>query len=101
MILLSNVGKYMSTDLPLNETALQAAEKAYRARLVSQKQDERFVALPTAITTYLREAGFELEVVGQQINDGKIAFDEPHQRQAGPWEKWEHGPVVQAESEEE
>jgi len=81
------------TDLPLDETALQAAYDAYvemweRPKIRISAQN----LLGHAISTYLREAKFRKEYRSEWVG-GK-----PLQRQVGPWEPI---PVVQAESEGE
>lgn len=83
-------------DLPLDETALQAAECAYwdgNGRTNS-------VRLEDAISTYLREARFELEYRGEFQDDprrkGIRVHVDTEARPVGPWV-----PVVQAESKEE
>jgi hypothetical protein len=100
------------SDLPLDETALQAAEKAmYEARpyprnalskiTKKQREDVRKETIE-AISTYLRKAGIGVEVVpawtltdpdGARHLDGEMV-----QRFVSPWKLV---PVVQAESEEE
>lgn len=72
------------SDLPLDETALQAAHNIGGGNLTWKEME-------AAISTYLREAQFKLE------KDGPHTLYRPHQRQVGPWEPI---PVVQAESEE-
>jgi hypothetical protein len=86
------------SDLPLDETALQAAKTAAREayeeydNLVGEGPDQIYAA----ISTYLRKARFELEMRSKTIG-AKSGFSDPEQRVVGPWEQI---PVVQAESEE-
>lgn len=70
-----------SDPFPLNETALQKAAKAFCTRHTDFDGHLR-----DAISTYLREAGFEVEK--------RSILQQPHYRQVGPWL-----PVDQVEEE--
>ena len=76
------------SDLPLDETALQAAQQAHKGTRKRGKE-----ALALAISTYLRGA-HGLQRRGYDPHTGRYKL----QRLVGPWEEI---PVVQAESEEE
>lgn len=65
----------MSTDLPLDETALQAVERTTGVK--------RHLA-SNAISTYLQEAGFEMDTRSRTIG-AKTGFSDPEQRLVGPW----------------
>lgn len=97
------------SDLPLDETALQAAAKASwdqphasgkprRLRwdqLMPSQRDRLSQEIGVAISTYLRVAQFEIQ---KEYYSTPTPRPTGMQRQIGPWEKT---PVVQAESEEE
>lgn len=86
------------SDLPLDETALQAAQEKASAEYADDAYDRKL------ISAYLREAGFEVEIrLGvKDTMGGSFPMPAAHtprqQRQIGPWEEI---PAVQAESEEE
>jgi|HubBroStandDraft_5_1064220.scaffolds.fasta_scaffold15491_12 hypothetical protein len=79
-------------DLPLDETALQAAHETFRTMLRAQRGDSWDDLVDAAISTYLREARFEVIC---ETNDYRAKLPYPV---VGPWKLI---PLVQAESEEE
>lgn len=80
------------SDLPLDETALQTAHKTFHAMLAAQQGDCWDDLVDASISTYLREAAFEME----KDNGIECGYPRDHQRLCGPWEPI---PVVQAEVE--
>lgn len=91
------------SDLPLDETALQAAAekmwggdgweaagRCYPWDIGMADCQEAVEQVRLGVSTYLREAQFKLE------KDSSTLYP-LHRRQVGPWEPI---PVVQAESEE-
>jgi hypothetical protein len=104
----ARVIRLLGDDLPLDETALQAAAekmwggdgweaagRCYPWDIEMADCREAVEQVTLGISTYLREAGFKVEAQYKTIS-AKHGLRDPERRLVGPWV-----PVVQAESEEE
>lgn len=88
----------------LNNNAISEAGASYVLASISEgpipPNGFSYPGMRAAITAYLKRAGFSIEVVDQQINDGKVMFDKPQQREVGPWEEYKDDDLSENDLEE-